>query len=532
MRVFFFLALLTYHFSSMHVLALVVRRPITQRDPLFDKMVPALWIWAGAAGQSKPPLGNVAFMRSFSAPAGKTPDAAEMTISAVNNFTVWVNGNPIGSSTSGPDDWKSARVFRAALNTMNLFSILASASGNTRGPLPGLLAAITITYKDGSFDRIFSDSSWAVTTVIPADFPTPADTTQFVAATLAAPFGSGSWGKSVTVPPTDPNALELSAGSWIWTTPGAAASTLAGIVGFRKTVATARGKIAQSAIVLLTFDNSFSLYVNGKFVGKSPAPAQWSNAQQFTVPLNPAANTFNVIGQNFGPSANAGGFIAAIKIIHTDGTSQILGTDATWLHSTLTAVSGDNAVPRYISTFLSTRDQDLLSNSAVLGRIPMAPWGANIGTFNALAAAAVPVGPFVTSSPPPPPSSRRLLIIAIIGGVVGGLAVVGLVLALAFWWRRRRNSSHSNSETNSTIIVNRLIVPSANMSQVDVHTPLLQVQPYRTPSFHKVRPSASEPSASYPMRTSKFSAEQSRGTWGNIDPLAAQGERAPPSYTD
>ncbi|KAJ7259837.1 hypothetical protein C8J57DRAFT_1339286 [Mycena rebaudengoi] len=529
MGIFFVLALLASHFSSMHVLALAVRRPITERDALSEsRLGSASWIWAGAIGQSKPPLGNVAFMRSFSAPTGKTPDAAEMTISAVNNFTVWVNGNPIGSSASGPDDWKSAVFLRAALNATNVFSILASNNGNSGGPSPGLVTAITIKYTDGSVDSIYSDSSWAVATVIPDDFPTPANTTQFVAATSGAPFGSGSWGKSVTVPPADPSALNLSAGSWIWSTEG--------IVGFRKTVSTASGKTAQSAVILLTFDDTFSLCVNGKFVGKSPTPAAWSHAQQFVVPLNPSANTFNVIGVNNPGSAanlaNAAGFLAAIKIIHTDGTSQIIGTDATWLHSTLSPVSGDNTVSQYTSAFLSTRDQDLSSNSVVLGEIPMAPWGAGIATFNALNAAAVPTGPFTASSAPPSsPPSRRIPIAAIIGGVVGGLALIGLVLALVLWCRRHnssRNSSHSN---NPTFVIDPLIAPA---SQVDVHTPLLQ---YRT-SMHKFRPPASGPlpSTSHPS-TSDLSAQ---GSSGNVTRPAVpipkgrgpvQGERSPPGYT-
>ncbi|KAJ7259810.1 hypothetical protein C8J57DRAFT_1135042 [Mycena rebaudengoi] len=502
MLVPFIYVLLTSQLSSLYVLALV----LVPRDALSDSgLLSASWIWA-APVESKAPLGNVAFMRTFSTPSGKTASAAAMTITAVNNFTVWVNGNPIGSSANGTDDWKLAHGLRAHLkpDSVNMFAILASSDGTSGAPAPGLLAAIKIEYTDGSSDNVFTDSNWAVATKIPDDFPTPSDATQFVAATALAPFGSGPWGKSVTVAPTDPTPPTLSTATWIWTTKDARTGAPAvGIDAFRKTISTV--KTAKSAFIILVVDDAFSLYVNGKYVGES-LNSDWSSfAQQFTVALNPASNTFSVIGQNHanGPG-NPAGFLAAIKVFNADGTSQSIASDATWLSHSFP--SGNYTLPSdpSIAAFLSMPDSDLVSSFA-LGNITVGPWEI-ADTFDSLNAASVPTSPFTTTTtttdPPPsnsaPPTSgsKPLPIKAIIGGVVGGVALLGLVLGFLFW-RRRRNSRSEDDEGKAPAVIDPLPPPPIPFdTEAHSGTPLLQPSYYTTPFHHPSASTDSYPPAS------------------------------------
>ncbi|KAJ7116464.1 hypothetical protein C8R44DRAFT_792611, partial [Mycena epipterygia] len=234
------------------------RNDIERRDPLSDSgLTSASWIWT-----SGPTTGNVAFLKKFSTTVGKTAISATFTMTAVNHFTLWVNGQPIGASGNGTNDWQSAQMFSTALNSTNTVSVLAVNNANSGAPAPGLLAAIQVRYSDGSIDPFVSDSSWAVSAVIPSDFPIPFNTSHFGAAAVAAPFGSGSWGNDVTVSSPDPNAPSLAGSTWIWSTPTAASTAATGFVAFRKTVTTPPGKTAQSASILIAVDDDFRFYLN------------------------------------------------------------------------------------------------------------------------------------------------------------------------------------------------------------------------------------------------------------------------------
>ncbi|KAJ7116478.1 hypothetical protein C8R44DRAFT_983544, partial [Mycena epipterygia] len=114
---------------------------IERRDPNSDSgLLSASWIWTSGAT-----TGNVAFLKSFSTTVGsKTAISATFTMTAVNHFTLWVNGQPIGASGNGTNDWQSAQVFSTALNSTNTVSVLAVNNANSGAPPPGLLAAIQV----------------------------------------------------------------------------------------------------------------------------------------------------------------------------------------------------------------------------------------------------------------------------------------------------------------------------------------------------------------------------------------------------
>ncbi|KAJ7108637.1 hypothetical protein C8R44DRAFT_294513 [Mycena epipterygia] len=395
------------------------------------------WIWT-----SGPTTGNVAFLKTFTSATGKTAATATIGMTAVNKFTLWVNGQPIGRvSGDGANDWESVQVLTAGLNaSTNTFSVLAVNNGNSSAPAPGLLAAIQVHYSDGSSDTVVSDSSWGVSAVIPSDFPTPSDTSNFTTATVVAELGESNVTISSAASPPS-----LSTSTWIWSISKAASDAPVGTVGFRRTVVTPSGKSAQSATILLTCDNFFSLYVNNAYVGSPPGVPLLPNisqAEQFTVDLAAVSNTFTVFGSNI-PSpgstdAGPAGLIAAITIQFSDGSSELVATDASWLTGAFTTVSA----------FLSTADA-ALSPAFELGVLGAKPYGQLSGISNALAASDVPSAPFTNGTLPQTSSNgsnkkASVPIGAIVGAVVAVLALIALGLA-AFWWRRRRGSRDSQA---------------------------------------------------------------------------------------
>ncbi|KAJ7185712.1 hypothetical protein C8R46DRAFT_881581, partial [Mycena filopes] len=329
-----------------------------------DGLTSASWIWTAA-----PTTGNVAFMKILTTPTGKTATSATISLTAVDEFTLWVNNQAIGTSGA---NWKAGQAFSAGLNaSANIVAVLAVNKNNAGAPAPGLLATILVTYSDGSSDTAVSDASWFVSASIPPSFPTVSDASKFGPATVLAPFGSGSWGSSVTMSSPPSNSGILSGSQWIWSTSTAASDAATGTVGFRRTLITPAGKSAQSATVLLTVDNSFTFYLNTKYVGApppAPAMSDFRHVQQFTVDLSATSNVFTVFASNIpnAGSTDAGpaGFVAAIHITYTDGSTADVGTDTNWLSGAFTSVPAFLALP-----------DSALSATFALGTMGASPWG-------------------------------------------------------------------------------------------------------------------------------------------------------------
>ncbi|KAJ7228131.1 hypothetical protein B0H12DRAFT_233046 [Mycena haematopus] len=401
-RILFLLSLFAVYFHS--VLAQHARS-LETRDAFSDSGLPsASWIWVPEPDLlTTAPTGTVALIKTFTTPAGKSASFASIAITVDNNYTLWVNGQPIGAG----NDFQTAQVFTAALNvSTNVFSVLGSNTGTVSPNPAGLLAAILVHYADGSNQTVLSDNTWLASGSIPSDFPLPHDLSSFVQAEVATNYGSGPWGTSVAIPTPAPNQLNLTGSAWIWTTPNAASSAAVGSVGFRTTVLSPGGKTATSATVLLTADNTFQLLVNGQYIGSPPFDnnaepgGSWEYAQRFTVTLAPSTNVFTVLATNFaaqqaGGGPSSAGLVAAIQVTFSDGSTQIVRTDGSeWLAAPLASAS----------SFLSAADSSL-APAISSGLFGIAPWGQLSGISDALNvlmlpannAAAVPTSPSTSS---------------------------------------------------------------------------------------------------------------------------------------
>ncbi|KAJ7015999.1 hypothetical protein C8F04DRAFT_983638 [Mycena alexandri] len=426
-------------------------------DPNPVSLKSSSWIWSTANASLAASAGTVGFRKTFATPVGKRAQSVTILLSADNNFKLYLNGQYVASGTGG-DAWKSAQALRATLNaSSNVFSVLVTNGGGSSVP-PGLLAAIQITYSDSTTSTLLSDSSWlAASSLIPSDFPIPSNLFGFSAPVVAAPYGSGAWGKSVSLPSPDPSPLTLQSSMWIWSTTNANQTAPVGNVGFRKTFGTPAGKAAQSAIIVLTCDNNFDLFLNSEYVGSPPqdhAITNWHYPQQFALNLTSTSNVFTILAQNFpseGTTANTtspAGLIAAITIRYSDGSSDIAVTDSSWLAGVFTSETA----------FLSTSDS-LLSPAIVQGPLGTAPWTELDTPSNGLNAALVPTSPFSSSastSPTPStthtsPESHSVPVVEIVAPIVGVLVLMAL-LAGFFLWRRR--SSRSTSKHRSFPLIN------------------------------------------------------------------------------
>ncbi|KAJ7033645.1 hypothetical protein C8F04DRAFT_612444 [Mycena alexandri] len=433
--------------------------------PAGNGLPSASWIWT-----AQPTTGNVGFIKTFGSANGKTATSALFTISAVNSFTLWVNNEPVGTSGSGVDDWKTAQVYSAALNTStNSISILAVNNNNAGGPAPGLIASIIINYSNGDIDLVVSDSSWGVSSVLPSDFPTVSVPAQFIFATVVGTYGSGSWGSSISIPATNPNTqlATLRAATWIWSVSGAASDAPVATVGFRKTVATPAGMTAQSGQILVAGDDDFEVYLNSQFIGRPPGvptESAFGNALLYAVDLAPTSNVFTVFGINRGGPA---GFAASLTIQYSGGDESVVGTDTTWNYANFTTTPAFLALP----------------DSALVPSFAIAEPAATqlVCVSNALPAAKVPKGPFASGTVLPSsspsasattaPAHHSSKIGVIVGPIVGVLALVALGVIIFFCLRRRRDSRDANTAP-----------PAMPGSQPEQQHPL-QSQNYTTTSY-------------------------------------------------
>ncbi|CAK5268002.1 unnamed protein product [Mycena citricolor] len=375
---------------------------VLKRDLASSGLTGASWIWlpssTPSAFTSNAPVGSAYFVKPLTTPPGKTAATALITLTADNNFTLWVNGQPVGASDgSKPDSaWQTALQFSAALNaSANVVAVMAYNAPDPANPQAnpaGLVGAHV------------ADDAARSAVVLPPGFPPSGASSATPLAGWAQADQAGTyasnvspWGNQVSLAsPATFGAQNLSASgvSWIYNNATAVTSAPVGFVGFRKTFSTPAGKTAASATVVATADNSFRLFVNGQYAGAPPfddnaagSVNQWVYAQRFTaIPLAASSNKFDIIAQNFESQQTPGagssaGLIAAILITFTDGSSQVLGTDSTWLASD--ALAGD---PSSFTTSSSTQ----LKPASVLGAYGISPWGQLSGTSDVLNVALLP----------------------------------------------------------------------------------------------------------------------------------------------
>lgn len=140
----------------------------------------------------------------------------------------------------------------------------------------------------GSVVRWGSDSTWKVNPTGPTNWQTTGfDDSSWVASTQQGGIGTAPWLHQVANFPTDSSA------QWLWRFFSVNTSDSVGLFSFFRKTFTPN---VSSAVVKITADNSFELYVNGTSVGSSNT---WNIGQSYNISLNPnVLNSLAVRVQN------------------------------------------------------------------------------------------------------------------------------------------------------------------------------------------------------------------------------------------
>ena len=185
----------------------------------------------------------------------------------------------------------------------------------------------------------------------------------------ARSYGKGRifWGGAFRPRPVrDDEEVDLLARAhWIWFPEGSPAIAAPPAMRyFRRVVTIEPGRRIKEARLLMTADNSFQCWVNGRLVGQGDNFTQ-AYALNLTPVLRPGANLVTVAADNSTDAPNPAGLIGSLTIRYEDGHTEEVDTDQTWQAATRVqgpwtteAAAGEGWSP-----------------ALVLGPHDMQPWG-------------------------------------------------------------------------------------------------------------------------------------------------------------
>ena len=131
-------------------------------------------------------------------------------------------------------------------------------------------------------------------------------------------------------------AVSMDGAKWIWSWPDPAAATPTppeGRAWFRGAVDLPSDLEVKSAEAIITTDNLYALYVNGKFVGQSTDPGLWNSPKRFDVSglLLPGRNVIAVEAANTAPGP--AGMLTKVIVTLADLRSVVAVSDGDWKYA-------------------------------------------------------------------------------------------------------------------------------------------------------------------------------------------------------
>ncbi len=130
--------------------------------------------------------------------------------------------------------------------------------------------------------------------------------------------------------PARPAGEQLDSAQWIWYPEGNPAEAAPpGKRYFRRTVPVDDGRAIQSARLVMTADNSFICWINGRQAGSG---GDWKRVfvMDVTSFLKPGSNAVAVEAENGANTPNPAGLIGILTIKYRDGHASTVITDKTW----------------------------------------------------------------------------------------------------------------------------------------------------------------------------------------------------------
>ncbi|KAK7437247.1 hypothetical protein VKT23_018688 [Stygiomarasmius scandens] len=300
------------------------------------------WIWTSEIDSTTgvAPVGPRAFRKTFGPPEGKTPSTLKVAYAVDDVATLFVNGQNIATHNL----WFTADTFCVTLKPC--MNVIAFNATNTGG-VAALLVTAEVTYTDGSTSRIVSDQSWRASG---ASIPDGFEQLSFDDSSWPLAIGEGAYPNENfadygTIPIAGSDALSLAPARWIWTneltTPGGPVPAAAR--AFRTTITLPPSQTSASAEVLITADNQYSLYINGRFVGTG---TNFQSAQRFSVDnIQGPEVVVAVYAVNIdAPTPNPAGLLASFEFTSKDPSSCVDCSSETYLF-TSSSWKATNGVP-------------------------------------------------------------------------------------------------------------------------------------------------------------------------------------------
>ncbi|KAK0477346.1 hypothetical protein IW261DRAFT_1487235 [Armillaria novae-zelandiae] len=112
------------------------------------------------------PLGHRPFRKTISSPYGKAAVCGKVVITADDEYTLYVNGNNIGSGSN----WQTMQAYSIPILDADE-NLIAVDSLNTQPTVAGLIAGVLVAYNDGTSETYYTDNSWkTLAATSPTDF--------------------------------------------------------------------------------------------------------------------------------------------------------------------------------------------------------------------------------------------------------------------------------------------------------------------------------------------------------------------------
>jgi len=162
--------------------------------------------------------------------------------------------------------------------------------------------------------------------------------------------------------------------NWIWFPEGnPTVSAPVATRWFRKVFTVPSGVSVSQAVATMVGDNMFTLYVNGQIALAVENQNFWQHYGQADISsfLTPGTNVLAVAVVNDGTSPNPAGLIGSLDLTYSNGQTNSLKTDGTWLAANQLFSNWNQA------SFIASG----WSNAMVLGAYGIAPWNSFANTY-------------------------------------------------------------------------------------------------------------------------------------------------------
>jgi hypothetical protein len=322
----------------------------------------ANWIWGASYAANT----LLALRKDFVPPFGKSLIAAEIVTTA-SNISFYVNGEFIGPGASLLGRWKY--VGRYCVDLQPSFNVFAATSLSLTVPPAAMIAAIRVTYDDFTTDEIVTDTSWRTNPWVAGFEQLSFDDTTWPTAIVKVAYPGAPYDTAAIA--SDPPIIPLNLGQlpWFWTDAIPASGTIpAGSRAFRRTFTPLPGQVPMSASIIITVDDSYTLWVNNVEIGTNNG---FSTAEQYTVNFvsAPSEIVFAVLATNKAAGAAGILFAAEINMVPTGRANCTAGA---WVNGDADWVSTTGAIPT--GWQLPGFDDSAWPLVVGEGNYPVAPW--------------------------------------------------------------------------------------------------------------------------------------------------------------